>query len=350
MPNKKDPYASAAQKVLGLYGLLLFTGRKYSLPQLAELFQCSKQTVLRMIEQIERTHRIQIDAWMEDGKKWYRARTPRQRPNVTLSVEAIQHLLLCRDIVWHLLPEALRDSISETIEKTAVLLPEYEEREDALTTFARSQPKGTVDYSKAQHIITALLRAMRERRICEITYHSPENPKPTTLTVAPYRFIAFREGLYAKCRMEKALAEPDKFFDPTLAVHRISELILTDRRFKPITDTGGETEGAFGLGTEKPFRVVVDIIPKAAMYVRERVWSKDQVITPHKDGSLTLEFSATSKQEVLAWVLSFGGEATLREPIDTRKEVVLRLRAMYATHSQDGDLETCGATYGVTKC
>ncbi len=333
MPNKKDPYASAAQKVLGLYGLLLFTGRKYSLPQLAELFYCSKQTVLRMIEQIERAHRIQVDAWMEDGRKWYRARTPRQRPNVTLSVEAIQHLLLCRDIVWHLLPEALRGDISETIEKTAVLLPEYEEREDALTTFARSQPKGTVDYSKSQHTITALLRAMRERRICEITYHSPEKPKPATLTVAPYRFIAFREGLYAKCRMEKALAEPDKYFDPTLAVHRITELTPTDRRFKPIKDTGGETEGAFGLGTDKPFRVVVDIIPKAAMYIRERVWSKDQVITPHKDGGLTLEFTATSKQEVLAWVLSFGGEATLREPEVLRTTLQSRLETMMENHS-----------------
>ncbi len=332
MPNKKDPYASSAQKVLGLYGLLLFTGRKYSLPQLADMFQCSKQTVLRMIEQIERTHRIQVDGWMEDGRKWYRARTPRQRPNVTLSAEAIQHLLLCRDMVWHLLPETLRDDISETIEKTAVLLPEYEEREDALTTFAHSQPKGTVDYSKSQQRITTLLRAMRERRICEITYRSPERPKPTTLTVAPYRFIAFREGLYAKCRMEKALAEPEKYFDPTLAIHRMTELTPTDRRFKPITDTGAEIEGAFGLGTDKPFRVVVDIIPKAAMYVRERVWSKDQVITPHKDGSLTLEFTATSRQEVLAWVLSFGGEATLREPEEIREELLKRIKTIKEAH------------------
>ena len=52
MPKKLDPYASSAQKVLGLYSLLLFTGRSYSLGQLAGLFSCSKQTVLRMMEQI----------------------------------------------------------------------------------------------------------------------------------------------------------------------------------------------------------------------------------------------------------------------------------------------------------
>ena len=32
MPNKRDPYSSSAQKAIGLYALLLFTGRKHSLP------------------------------------------------------------------------------------------------------------------------------------------------------------------------------------------------------------------------------------------------------------------------------------------------------------------------------
>lgn len=332
MPDKKDPYSSSAQKAIGLYALLLFTGRKHSLPQLAAMFHCSKQTVLRMVEQIGMTQRIEIDAWMEDGRKWYKARAPQRPPNVTLTVEAIQHLLLCRDIVWHLLPESLRDDIGRTIAKTTVLLPEFGDRGDALTEFARSQPKGVVDYSKSQPILDALLKAMRERRVCDVKYHSPEWPRPKTLTVAPYKLVAFREGLYAKCREEKALQKPEESRDRTLAIHRMRALTPTDRRFAPIEDADDGTRGAFGLPREKPFRVVVDIIPKAAMYVRERIWSKDQVITPKKDGGLTLEFTATSKPEVLAWVLSFGGEATLREPDDIREDILGRLEVMRAEY------------------
>jgi len=146
MPTKKDPYASPAQKLLGLYGLLLFTGRAYSLPRLATLFRCSKQTVLRMIEQIELTHRIRIETWTEGHRKWYQVKTPAQKPNVTLDVEAIQHLMLCRDIVWHLLPKALREEVSQTIAHATVLLPEYDDRASALTQFAQAQPKGMIDY------------------------------------------------------------------------------------------------------------------------------------------------------------------------------------------------------------
>jgi len=332
MPKKLDPYASSAQKVLGLYSLLLFTGRSYSLGQLAGLFSCSKQTVLRMMEQIELTHRLAVDSWVEGKEKWYKARTPAQRPNVALTIEEIQHLLLCRDIVWHWLPEGLRGDIENTIAKTAVLLPKYDGRSEALTSLAGARPKGVVDYSQSQDQVDGIMKALRERKVCEVAYHSPERDKPKVLTVAPYQILAYREGLYVRCRMEKALAEPDKFYDPTLALHRMKSVTLTDRKFRAIPVKPEDTSGGFGLSRGEPFRVVVDIIPKAAMYVRERIWSPDQVITPKKDGGLTLEFTANSRVEVLNWVLSFGGEAVLRHPLDVQKELLKRVEIMRQTH------------------
>ena len=332
MPNKKNPYASSGQKVIGLYALFLFTGRSYSLPRLAELFECSKQTILRMVEQIEMNHRLELDTWFEGGRKWYRARPLPARPNVTLSVSDLQQLLLCRDMVWRMFPAALRARLGETIEKTAVLLPNYEERGTALDSVTHFQPKGMVDYSQHQEVLDALLRAIRERRVCEIRYRAPERAKARQLRVAPYRFIVFREGFYARCRLATALAGSDPAGDRTLAVHRMREVSVTEERFAPIKEDGGLDEEAFGLAREAPFRVVVDFIPKAAAYVRERVWSGDQEIRELPDGGVTLAFTATSRPEVLAWVLSFGGEATLRAPADLREELVARLRVMTKAH------------------
>jgi predicted DNA-binding transcriptional regulator YafY len=337
MPKKQDEYASAGQKVVGLYSTLLFTGRAYSLGQLSRMFSCSKQTVLRMLEQIEMTHRLEVDSWLEGKEKWYRARTPRERPNVTLTIEEIQHLLLCRDIVWHWLPAVLREDIEDTIAKTAVLLPDYDGRTEALTSLAGARPKGVVDYSRSQAQVEGIMRALRERRVCEVAYHSPEREKPRVLTVAPYQILAYREGLYVRCRMEKALDEPEKFYDPTLALHRMKDVTLTDRKFRPIAVKPEDATGnGFGLSRGEPFRVVVEVIPKAAMYVRERTWSPDQVITPHEDGGLTLEFTANSRVEVLNWVLSFGGEATLREPQDLREEILKRVEMIRKTHARNG--------------
>lgn len=335
MPKKMNEYASAGQKVVGVYSLLLFTGKAYSLGQLARMFQCSKQTVLRILEEIEKTHRLEINSWLEGKQKLYRAITPRERPNVSLTIEEVQHLLLCRDIVWHWLPNTLRDDIEQTIAKTTVLLPAYDGRSEALTSLAGARPKGVVDYSHSQDQVNTIMQALRKRRVCEVAYHSPEREQPRILAVAPYQLLAYREGLYVRCRMEKALAEPNKFYDPTLALHRMKAVTLTDRKFKAIPVKPGDTGGiGFGLSRGEPFRVVVDVIPKAAMYVRERIWSPDQVITPKRDGGITLEFTANSRVEVLNWVLSFGGEVTLRAPQDIREEILKRLEVLKNNHFQ----------------
>ena len=102
MPAKKDPYTGPAQKTIGLFGLLLFSGRAHSLEQLAQTFQCSKQTVMRMIESIENSGWLTLDAWNDaKRRKWYQAQTPKKLPNVTLDAEALGRLMLCRDMVWH---------------------------------------------------------------------------------------------------------------------------------------------------------------------------------------------------------------------------------------------------------
>lgn len=335
MPRKKDLYSSAGQKVVGLYSLLLFTGRAYSLGQLAKLFHCSKQTVLRMVEEIALSQRMDLESWMEGRERMYRARTPQQRPNVSLSIDEIQHLLLCRDMVWHWLPAALREDVEQTIAKATVLLPEYDHRDAALTSLAGARPKGVVDYSNSQDQVDAVLRAVRDRLVCEIDYQSPERPEAKTLIVAPYQVLAYREGLYVRARLEKALEAPADFYDPTLALHRMKEVRLTDRPFAPIPipeDMNGAAHG-FGLFHGTPFRVVVEVVPKAAMYVRERIWSQDQELTELPDGGLRLAFTANSRLEVMNWVLSFGGEATLIEPTDLRAELRERINRLLVQHT-----------------
>jgi predicted DNA-binding transcriptional regulator YafY len=335
MPRKNDAYASSGDKVIGVYSLLLFSGREYSMGQLAHKFQCSKQTILRVVEQIERSKEMKLGSEIREKERWYWALTPRNRPKISLSIEEIQQLLLCRDIVWHSLPKNMRDDIEKTISKTTVLLTEYEGRNEALRSLAGARPKGVVDYSRSQVQVDAILKALRERCICEVAYHSPERDKPKVLRVAPYQILAYREGLYIRCRMEKALTDPEKYYDPTLALHRMKSVKVTGRKFKAIQvkeeDTG---VNGFGLSRGEPFQVVVDVIPKAAMYVRERVWSPDQVITTKKGGGLRLKFTANSRIEVLNWILSFGGEATLVEPKDLREEILKRLEVMRKGHSK----------------
>ena len=294
MPEKKDPHASPAMKVLRLYAMLLFSGRKFSLSDLARKCGCSKQTVLRMIEQINLSKWEQVDSWEDDGQRYYRAKTPQQRPNLSLDVEAIQHLLLCRDIVWHLLPPVFRHEIEETIFKTTVLLPEFGDRSEAMASLARNYSKGVIDYSKCQEILTSLLEAIQKHRICEVTYRASSS-KTSNMALAPLRLIAYRDGLYIKGRLEKALASPEGYFDPTLAVHRIISLKATDRTFARPKNRSKRNGRTFGFMPGKAFAVKVRFKQPAACYVAERVWSDDQKLTTQRDGGLELQFTATSQ-------------------------------------------------------
>ena len=63
----------------------------------------------------------------------------------------------------------------------------------------------------------------------------------------------------------------------------------------------------------KAFDVVIEFKGYFAKYVAERIWSPGQSI--HKrNGKTILKFNASSKPELLSWVMSFGNDAKVIKP------------------------------------
>jgi predicted DNA-binding transcriptional regulator YafY len=332
MPPKHDQYATPAQKILGLFGLFVFTGGKYSLPRLAKMLNCSKQTVLRMIEQIERSHEVQMDSWLESGLRWFRVRTPPVRPKLSLTPERIQHLVLCRDMVWHLLPESLRGEIETTIAQSTVLLPDLDERSRALTSVTRARVKGAIDYTPFQETIDSLFQAIRGKRVCRILYQSPNRKEPKVHHFAPMKMLSYREALYVSGFEVTEKGTPEKIKTITMCVHRMKEIEISKRKFDILDeDEGGE--GYFGFMQEEPFRVKVKFSPEVAAYVRERKWSEDQIIKELKNRKVVLEFTAQSRAEVISWVLGFGSNAEVIKPREMKDEIRQEVARLYRTYN-----------------
>lgn len=321
MPAKRNPYASPGQKLIALYGMLLFSGRRYSLRQLSEMLKCSKQTVLRLVEQIERTHNLEIETWIEDNVKWYQVKSVANRPNVALSVEQIQQLLLCRDMVFHLLPKEYRQGLDMTIGSTTVLLPDYGERQKALSPIAEARPKGAVDYREHHRTLETILTAIRERRVLEAKYKAANRPQPRQYRLAPVRLVNYRDAMYLSAHAfsstDGGLHENAVLF----AVHRFSKVALGKDRFDVPPQTTTQQPQTFGFAAQDPFHVAIRFEPSVAGYVSERTWSEDQYLIRHKNGAITLNMTATSRLELTAWVLGFGPEAELLEPVEMRSEL-----------------------------
>lgn len=56
MPAKLDQDARPDEKLLKLYSLLLFTGKEYSLTELKDELMCSKQTIGRLVDKLEKSY------------------------------------------------------------------------------------------------------------------------------------------------------------------------------------------------------------------------------------------------------------------------------------------------------
>ena len=104
MSRHRNPFGSPGLRLLQMYALLCSSNRRYSLARLAGLFGCSRQTILRMADQLQRVPGIPLETWKENGERHYRVPPGRPPALVSLDIESIRHLMLCRDIVRHLTP------------------------------------------------------------------------------------------------------------------------------------------------------------------------------------------------------------------------------------------------------
>ncbi|HQK86961.1 MAG TPA: hypothetical protein PLU25_04970, partial [Acidobacteriota bacterium] len=124
MPQKQDSFRSYGEKIISLFVRLLFTREEYSLTRLAELLQCSKQTVLRLLDDLKRAYRIELEERYEGNRKFVKLHRPAHRPlPMTLSEMEFNLLLMCRDFTAHLLGEPLFQEATRALEKSQALLP-----------------------------------------------------------------------------------------------------------------------------------------------------------------------------------------------------------------------------------
>ena len=316
MAEKIDIYRSYGEKLISLFARLLFSGEKHSLTELARMLSCSKQTVLRLMEDIRKAYGVDIEESYSANRKYYRVKRPGVvKPIYPLTGLELAVLRMCRDFTSHLLGKKLFDEAACAIGKSQALLPA--EPSGNGNHFAAFRP-GTIDYTPFHEIICNLIEAMDARKVCRITYKAISQDRPKTFHIKPLKIFTQRETLYLHAQKAK---EPGKTYhapdyDPLLAIHRMKKVDITERTFDYPTDFSFEKafNSHFGVMKGEPFEVEVEFSGWAALYVAERIWSPEQKIKKVGKNKIRLNFTATSEPELISWVLSFGEQATLRAP------------------------------------
>lgn len=327
MPEKRDPFKSSTEKAIRLFSRLFFMRRAYSLSELAQWLNASKQTVIRLMGEIERSYGIQLETFVRDRQRYYRIKSVASNTHVPISCEELNLLELCRTFTAHLIGEQLLRDVERTIEKACALLPPGEEMPPSVFDTAMF---GTIDYTPFSEFLKTLTSAIETQRICDITYKSLGMPKPTTFSFKALRIISRRDTIYVyglKC------SDADEA-PRLLALHRIQAITLTEQRFEAISgNISKELSDTFGIRQEDLFKVTVEFTGMPAHYVAERRWSLDQRIQWLEEDKMRITFTASSRPEVISWILAFGDLGYILEPKELAEEVSEILKKALANYA-----------------
>jgi predicted DNA-binding transcriptional regulator YafY len=328
MARKRNPDKSHAEKLVGLLLKLSFSRVPLSLTELAESLDCSKQTILRLVNALGPL--VPVEESRQGNRRFYRVRWQGGRPPA-IPLTGVEYRLLemCHAFARHLLGKEQYEEVRRALLKSQAFVSEPGEK--ACEPFAAFRP-GSIDYTPHQATIRKLLEAMEAGKLCKVTYCSLMEQRPKTFYIQPLKLFSHGDTVYLHARRAK---EPGKRYkspkyDPLLAIHRIREVELDERRLDYPTDYDFEKvfQKDFGLIKEEKFVVKVELSGWAARYVAERIWSPDQRIEDIGEGRIILTFSAASEPEVIGWVLSLADEAKVLEPDWLVEEVKERTRRM----------------------
>lgn len=311
MPIKIDLDATTGRKLLTLYHLLILDGRRHFLLDLADRLNCSKQTVIRLIREIEGVAGANLTTGMDKHRRWYQIR-PIIPQRLEFSLEEIRYLRICRDLSEPYLPKSVKERIDKNINLLSLVLASPAARDNAASA-SQNQflffSKGYIDYSPYRDIIEILLNARKNKQICMVQYKALGKNDVKLHRFIPGSLVSMNNGLYAL-----GADFEDDFVTvhclTNLAIHRIVGISLSNNKstfMMPPADPG-----TFGLPWHEPRQFHIHFkAGKAAAYVRERIWADRQILTEHEDGSLDIQIITRSQPELTAWVRSFGDEAEM---------------------------------------
>ncbi len=315
MGAKFDPYKSYGVKLISLFARLMFSQESYSLTDLARMLNCSKQSVLRLVDDIRRAYGVEIEESVRERRKYFRLKKRAATPTLALSASEISVLQMCKAFTEHLLGSEMLKEAGQAVDKSRAQLSAEQQ---VPTGHFAVLPFGGLDYTPHQGTLRTLIQAMETKTVCKVTYRAGHDGRAKTFYLKPLKLFSHKDCLYLSSQLARhpgrVYKKPD--FDPLLAVHRIAVIELTDRRFAYPGDYRFEDRFNldFGVIKEDPFEAEVELHGWAAAYVSERIWSRGQKISKKPDGTTRLRFQASSEVELVSWVLSFRGYCRVRKP------------------------------------
>ncbi|MEK6676049.1 MAG: WYL domain-containing protein [Planctomycetota bacterium] len=301
----------------------LQTGRQGTIDEISKSVGVSRRTIFRDLEILSRAG---INFTFDRDTKQYATGESTVLPPVSLTqAEAFAVLLGMRILLaWQIVPEA--NVAASAAAKIESLVPaSLREHCNRLLDRIRILPPQSSDCSAIADILPLVQQVLTMQVKVKVRYDSYCERRVLNLVLHPYFLICTIRGWYliAFCETRKNIR--------TFKVERLLQIqaLTIGFRIQPTFDITNYFGYAwYMIRGDRCFHIKILFSKKVAAAVDEISWHKTKQTTFLDDGSLIFEADVEGLQEIICWVLSYGGNATVIEPPELREAVLQHVRAL----------------------
>jgi len=304
--------------------------RSSTVDELSEVVGVSRRTVFRDLKLLDRSG---ITYHFDRISKQYSAARSTLLPPVTLThAEAMSILIATRVMMNHPASTDSSVSTSAALKMESMLPAPLMDYCSPLLDRMEFRFSPSSDYHTIQDMLPALHSALLEQKKIRIRYDSYYEEDKIEVELHPYRLSYIHRGWYLLAFSEQHNEVR------TFKVERILQLKVLD---EPCTiDPEFNLEKYFDhawlmIKGDQRYHVKVRFLPKVAANVDEINWHKTQQTTYEPDGSMLFEVDVDGLSEIAWWILGYGDQAQVLEPVELRDEIAHRVKQMYSYYVDD---------------
>jgi len=295
--------------------------------RLARELEVERRTVLRDIEYLRDSLEVPVEYDPHHYGYHLNGQFP-ELPTPAINQAELLALILAERALPEFVSTPFEQSLHSAIRKPAESLEDSITfaPDDRLISFRDTQPT-----APNLLLFQTISEALNQRREIKFSYRKPQTKKAERRHVRPYHLACIQRQwyLFAHDLTRKAIR---RFHLSRICSVQLTETTFTRPKNFSLTKL---LSGSFGLHSATgQYDIRIRFTGLAAALVQERTWHPTQKITPLPDGKIDLTLKLTSLEEIERWILSWGAEAEVLEPIELRKQIVTKAREIVSFHQK----------------
>jgi proteasome accessory factor B len=311
----KKSYSQAAR----VQGILRTLGARHGITigELAEEFGITKRTLYRDLKALEEAGYPLLSEVIEGTTYWKLEPSFKGVPPVTFTLNELMALYFSRKFFISPGGPPFKTDLESAFNKIESALPakhlaRLEKIEEIFIPLAKGSKK--IDLNKG--ILEAVQWALLNQNILKLDYKPRKGNRTFPFEVHPYSLLFYKGEFYILCFI------PGKGMRH-FALEGVKKAERMKERFEIAEDFSIPEflNVPFGLFHGKPISVKVIFDKELSDYIQSRTWHPSQKIKELQDGRILLTMTASGKEEIKAWILSFGPKAVVLSPKYFREEI-----------------------------